>query len=502
LKHSPASELEFAERLLRFEDQQFQDADLEAFAEELRRDPEKRERLIRHLRIAQGLRATGERQSAEQALRDRLQVELPPPTALKAQPQLPKLPLIQRSAVPSRNRALEFGKSVLRLAAVLVVGAAGVWIVLEFQEHRTGPDSYPPLVRSEKGSEPDAVTPAEGPLPESGTKSLVDPAVPMVVLGSVSEVEEVNGLWEPGVDITAGEHFLETGTMEFRLKSGVRVLVVGPTRFAALSGDHLRLISGRLSAEVPSPAVGFQVDANTVKVIDHGTRFGVTANTKGDTAVHVYEGSVAAGTGGVGKEPLLLNTGDTVRLNLQTGGMDSVAFEANLFAPKPAWKGGIEWHSRGVEVLESAPREVEEHSFPPDRIVVFRERAGEVLNRDLPVNLDQPGKARLRQGDERAVIPMGRKISSYFLHKSGIVDGSSPVVQVRFDSPVLGIIFDNDILEETDRLLGSRRTDYPSDKLRGTEKGDRVTWNEDGRTIGFHVTGDWIDQIRIIVAED
>jgi hypothetical protein len=161
LKHSPASELEFAERLLRFEDQQFQDADLEAFAEELRRDPEKRERLIRHLRIAQGLRATGERQSAEQALRDRLQVELPPPTALKAQPQLPKLPLIQRSAVPSRNRALEFGKSVLRLAAVLVVGAAGVWVALEFQENRTGPDPTAPLVRSETGTEPNAVAPAK-----------------------------------------------------------------------------------------------------------------------------------------------------------------------------------------------------------------------------------------------------------------------------------------------------------------------------------------------------
>ncbi|MCX6952130.1 MAG: DNRLRE domain-containing protein, partial [Verrucomicrobia bacterium] len=45
-------------------------------------------------------------------------------------------------------------------------------------------------------------------------------------------------------------------------------------------------------AEVPEPAHGFTIDTPDLKVVDLGTRFGVTAGAAGDSHVFVFEGEV------------------------------------------------------------------------------------------------------------------------------------------------------------------------------------------------------------------
>jgi hypothetical protein len=74
--------------------------------------------------------------------------------------------------------------------------------------------------------------------------------------------------------------------------SGARVTLEAPTRFEILDAMHCRLLEGAVTAEVPASAHGFTVVTPDLRVIDRGTRFGVTASAVGNSQVRVFEGAV------------------------------------------------------------------------------------------------------------------------------------------------------------------------------------------------------------------
>ncbi|MEM9283054.1 MAG: FecR domain-containing protein [Verrucomicrobiota bacterium] len=332
------------------------------------------------------------------------------------------------------------------------------------------------------------------------TASVTRPLTPF------GEVISVDGApdWEPGSEFLSGEHVVENGTVEIKLDSGVRLVVVGPAQFSLNFGMAVELLSGRLSAEVFPSAIGFRIDTAKVSVVDYGTRFAVTANHKGDAAVHVYNGQVSASTGNEEDgEPLSLETGETFRLDPGDGVLKPADFDDRLFSPAPVWHGNIAWLSEGVSQLEVAPREARSNSLPAGDSLIFKEREGVKLRRDLKVNLDAYGThSVIEERNHSLLIPRGSTVSSYLLHAHNPETRARG--EVRFDSPVLGVIYEGAHLEETDRDLGSRRTDYPDgNTLRGVEEGEKSIWiGEDGRSVHFSVNAPTLDQIRILVAED
>lgn len=350
------------------------------------------------------------------------------------------------------------------------------------------------------------------------------------VLGRVWSGDGSSDEWEPGVEMTAGEYSVARGTIEIRMiakrendeefelepgielepgleeefHAGVRILIAGPARFALHSADHVQLHSGKLSAEAFPLASGFTVSANAVDVVDLGTRFAVTANTKGDVAVHVFDGSVTAGLRDRNGEPSAVRSGETLRLDLASNRLEQIAFRSSLFAPRPAWKGGIEGHGATVRVLDRPPREIDRELFSTgNEAVLFRERSGVVLRRALEVNLAGPGEA-VPLAKASATIPKGATISSYLFHP----DVATAVrTFIRFDSPILGVIVKGDRLFETDRILGAPKTDYPYPDHSGRgldERHESARIHEDGRTLSIRSgTGKiFSDQVRILVAED
>jgi hypothetical protein len=68
-----------------------------------------------------------------------------------------------------------------------------------------------------------------------------------------------------------------------------------PTTLEILTAMHCRLIEGTLTAEVPEPAHGFTIDTPDIKVVDLGTKFGVTAGSTGNSQVRVFQGEVEIG---------------------------------------------------------------------------------------------------------------------------------------------------------------------------------------------------------------
>ncbi|HXT11275.1 MAG TPA: FecR family protein [Candidatus Angelobacter sp.] len=95
-----------------------------------------------------------------------------------------------------------------------------------------------------------------------------------------------------GDKLPAGVLRLESGVVELTFGSGAKAAVEGPAEFKTTGGNAVELSKGKLSAEVPHPAIGFTVRTPNATVVDLGTRFGVEGKGQADSEVDVFEGKV------------------------------------------------------------------------------------------------------------------------------------------------------------------------------------------------------------------
>ena len=118
---------------------------------------------------------------------------------------------------------------------------------------------------------------------------------------------------------------LVEGIVTLRFNSGATVTLEAPSRLEVLSAMQCRLIEGSVTADVPPSAHGFTIDTADLKVVDLGTRFGVTAGSAGNSHVFVFEGEVT----------LNRPNGEPVR-NLTEGKAFHVASGATAGSVEPA----------------------------------------------------------------------------------------------------------------------------------------------------------------------
>ena len=95
--------------------------------------------------------------------------------------------------------------------------------------------------------------------------------------------------------LRAGKLALVEGIATLRFKNGATVTLEAPTTLEIRDAMHCRLIEGTVTAEVPEPAHGFTIDTPDIKVVDLGTRFGVTTGSAGNSQVRVFQGEVEIG---------------------------------------------------------------------------------------------------------------------------------------------------------------------------------------------------------------
>lgn len=351
-----------------------------------------------------------------------------------------------------------------------------------------------------------------------------------ITLGRVNSADNSSDEWKPGTELKAGLYELENGSIEIQItshqkdkkkpkkqsiykatndledpfSSGARLIIKGPARFALHSNEWVELFSGKISAEVFPVAKGFTVTTNALEVVDLGTRFAVTADTEEKAAFHVYDGTVAGRPLESEIESIIFRSGATVQLNLKSHILEKIPFEPSQFLPRLKWRGRLIDRSANVQLLKKAPRAVDEKDlFADNPAVIFQERSEVTLHRDLKVDLSQPGKGAATGGTSGS-IPAKTKVSSYLIHLKPELLGVKSSIQatIKFDSPILGIIYSDEKLDETDRRFGASRTDYPLSGGRGLEHSDEFHLHEDQRTFSIKSKGNIYDQIRILVAKD
>ncbi len=92
--------------------------------------------------------------------------------------------------------------------------------------------------------------------------------------------------------LTAGTLALVEGIATLQFECGATVTIEAPTTLEVTDSMHCRLVEGTVTADVPEQAHGFTIVTPDIRVVDLGTRFGVTAGSTGNSQVHVFEGEV------------------------------------------------------------------------------------------------------------------------------------------------------------------------------------------------------------------
>lgn len=125
-----------------------------------------------------------------------------------------------------------------------------------------------------------------------------------------------------GAHLARGETMrLESGLAEIRFESGARLLMAGPATLQLDSDNSVRLEVGKMSATVDEKSQGFAVDTSAGRVVDLGTRFGVSAEEAGRVQVFVDQGQVEVTPAGDEPKPVLLSAGQS----WQSGSADQFA---------------------------------------------------------------------------------------------------------------------------------------------------------------------------------
>jgi hypothetical protein len=94
-----------------------------------------------------------------------------------------------------------------------------------------------------------------------------------------------------GAPLDAGRLRLDSGLAQVVFYSGARVVIEGPADFQIVSPTEASCQMGRLTAEVPPQARGFQISTPHMSVTDLGTVFGVEVEESA-TELHVFRGAV------------------------------------------------------------------------------------------------------------------------------------------------------------------------------------------------------------------
>ncbi|QDT37703.1 FecR domain-containing protein [Stratiformator vulcanicus] len=163
--------------------------------------------------------------------------------------------------------------------------------------------------------------------------SIDQPTIASIASISISDgsvIASGSDAYQSDGELSAGKLSLETGKATLKMLSGAEVRLSAPASIELLDAKAIRLIAGRITADVPDQAIGFRILTPTADVIDLGTSFGIEVDDAGATEVHVFDGVVAA-RGSEEADIVPIAAGEGGRVELSGGELVAVAYDGSRF---------------------------------------------------------------------------------------------------------------------------------------------------------------------------
>ncbi len=147
-----------------------------------------------------------------------------------------------------------------------------------------------------------------------------------------------------GSHVSAGILELVEGLATLKFNSGAKIVLEAPATLELIDAMNCRLRRGTLVADVPPSAIGFTVDTQDAKVVDYGTRFGVSTGDDGKYMVQVLEGLVEVNHKGEA-EIKQLHAGQSIDRGLMKTKINPVSPdpEPNRWQPDAILNAGDGW---------------------------------------------------------------------------------------------------------------------------------------------------------------
>lgn len=123
---------------------------------------------------------------------------------------------------------------------------------------------------------------------------------------------ETNQPLGEGTALGPGLYTLQEGLAQIDFFGGASISLSGPAKIELVNRDAAVLYEGRLKANVPPAARGFEVRTGDILLEDLGTSFGLAASEGGKGELVVFDGEVRAT--GKGGQPIMVYGGDSFQL--------------------------------------------------------------------------------------------------------------------------------------------------------------------------------------------
>ena len=164
---------------------------------------------------------------------------------------------------------------------------------------------------------------------------------------------DVDGAMEKGGRLATGrgELYLKEGLVEVLFDNNAKVVIEGPAEFEILSEDRIRLNHGNIFSSVPPEAIGFSVFTQNAKIFDLGTEFGVEADLRGNTQVHVIKGSTMLVAGDPSeKKSITVNKGVAKKISAISSEISDIPCDYNYFVRDIDSKDALIWKGANLSL--------------------------------------------------------------------------------------------------------------------------------------------------------
>ena len=323
--------------------------------------------------------------------------------------------------------------------------------------------------------------------------------------------------YKTGETVEPGILSLTRGLLRLDFSNGARVTVQGPAELEVFDQDRVLLHKGLVTATIPESAVGFVVDTVAAHVVDLGTSFGVSVSENGQTEVCVFDGEVEVSLpreAGLEEVSHLVREGESISARVNSSVIDSVSYETSQFENALPVNYGVLQTTGSMRFVSPGPDFHPGNYKDNEHIVVFPEKRGFLSNESMRVDMIDPGEYEKSHYEEKPTLVPHRAMTSYLLQLDAYPEGENPnrrrsvIGQITFANPIVGVITEDRLLNESEVVFGIPGADYPSARtIEPRPEGDErkgfdkliLTADRHSLILELRENPGHLDQVRVLV---